>query len=148
MNDSEKTRGIINRILKDEEALSSKKILNPFYGKELYFFEDCIGPRLDRNQLFGYIGAFSGNNYKLKSTIDFCIYPDSSFEKLISGKLDANSIALSDLIFYRKKSGSKITDKIRATLIIREEKIYTRVYSFIKNDPVKVSQYNKLNLEY
>lgn len=132
---------LLERLKEHIGKFQMKELKNPFYGKEVYFFEGCVGPILERNQLLGYIGAFSGNNNKLNSKIDYAVLNDSSWKRLNELKSDHNLESLVELLGIRDEKRNEIPN----TLIIPESKCYTKVYSFIKIDPVKLKQFKKVD---
>lgn len=136
------------RIESDMNKLEENSLANPFYGKEIFFFDGCVEPILERNQLMGYLGAFSGNNKELTSVINYAVFPDNSWLNIESCELDGNIDLLSDFIGIKQTIESSKRDRIPNTRIIPERYFFQRVLSFIKTDEVKMNQFRKVNFQF
>lgn len=134
---------LLDKVKYDIEKLEKVKLTNPFYGKEIYFFNGCVKPIVDRNQLMGYIGAFSGNNKKLISKINYGVLNENSWLNLQDLRSDENLEKLSALIGLPEGKRNKIPN----TYIIPESILFYRVYEFIKNDQVKLNQFNRVDFK-
>lgn len=142
----EKAYEAIRNVVKESiKSLKENKLSNPFYGKELMFFEGCIGPFANRTHLMGYLGAFSGGSKELTSSIDYAILPHSIYEKLLKSEFHETLKLIEDNVCVESKKTDKYKNKIPNTKIIPESIWIEIVEKFSQNDTVKMGQFNKLN---
>jgi len=121
---------------------------NPIYGKNIFFFEGCVKPRLERNQLFGYLGVFSGSN-ELNNEVDICVIPLSSYKMLKDGESDDVINEINEKMNSHNKETNRYTNAISNTLIIPEKKLFAFIKEkLLKDDKVKINQFNRINFNY
>jgi len=135
-------------IREDIQDLNSSNLPNPLYGKNIFFFDGCVEPKNDRNQLMGYLGIFCGYN-KLDREIDYCILPKETSNKIVAEKTDQITELLYNKINHRKKDTGSITNTIPNTAILPEEVLFTYIKNnLIQKDEVKKKQFERLNLTF
>lgn len=138
----------IRKVVKESiNSLKENKLPNPFYGKELLFFEGCIGPRVNRTQLMGYLGAFSGGNKELTTKIDYAIIPKSVYTNLLKSEFHETLKKIEDCVHVKSKKTNNYRNTIPDTKIIPEDMWIEIVGNFSQNDSVKMNQYTQLNVD-
>ncbi len=122
---------------------------NPIYGKTIFFCKGCVEPVTERNQLLGYLGAFSGTSYKLNSDIDIVVIPYTSFKNLKYDKPDSVIDSINEKLNNFDKDKNRLSNKIPNALLVPEHKFFQFIKSnLLKNDKVKLEQFKKLDLSY
>lgn len=142
----EAKKRLINIIKDSTDEVNNSKLSNPFYGKKIFFSDNCTGPKINRTTLIGYIGATSGTNKELSKDIDYCVIPKSVYSNLLDGNVDSITENIISLIHNKSDKKSKPKNTIPETRIITENTLFSIVYRFVKNDPVKMKHYNKLHI--
>lgn len=131
-----------------------KKILdsplpNPIYGKTIFFCEGCVKPVIERNQLLGYLGAFSGTSYELNSEIDIAVIPKSSFINLENDLSDSVIDSINKKLKNFDEEKKRFSNKIQNTLIVPEHKFFQYIKDHLINkDQVKIEQFERMNFIY
>lgn len=128
------------------DKVNGSKLPNPFYGKKIFFSDNCTGPLINRTTLMGYIGATSGTIKELNKDVDYCVIPDTAYSNLLDGSSDNIINKLLSLIDYTPDKKSKSRSLIPETRIITEKTLFKIMHSFVKNDPVKMKHYNELHI--
>jgi hypothetical protein len=139
----------INLIDKHFSKITDSSLWNPIYGKSIFFFEECVKPSLARNQLLGYLGAFSNSSPELNREFDICVIPYASCKALKNGGSDEITKAISKkLKSYNKKSDS-YTNTIPNTLIISEYHFFQFIKdNLLQDDQVKIDQFNQIDFTF
>ena len=122
---------------------------NPVYGKTIFFFEGCVKPVIERNQLLGYLGAFSGASNELNSEIDIVVISKSSFNNLKNGKSDSVIDSINERLNNYDEVKNRYSNKIPNTLIVPEHKFFQFIKeNLLKSDQVKIDQFERINFSY
>ncbi|MEX1013580.1 MAG: hypothetical protein WDZ80_00280 [Candidatus Paceibacterota bacterium] len=122
---------------------------NPIYGKTIFFCEGCVKPIIERNQLLGYLGAFSGTSYELNSEIDIVVIPNSSYSNLKNDKSDSVINLINEKLKNFDKEKNRYSNKIPNALIVPEHKFFQFIKDhLINNDQVKIEQFERINFSY
>lgn len=130
-------------------TVADSSIWNPFYDKNILFFEGCAKPNVARNQLLGYLGAFSNSSAKLNSEIDICVMPFASYEVLENGNSDEVIKTINNKLSSYNKKSENYTNKIPNTLILSEKRFFKYISdNLLKNDQVKIDQFNRINFSF
>lgn len=122
---------------------------NPIYGKTIFFFEGCVKPVIERNQLLGYLGAFSRTSYELNSEIDIVVIPNSSYYNLKNDKSDSVIYSINEKLKNFDEEKNRYSNKIPNALIVTEHKFFQFIKSnLLNNDQVKIEQFERINFSY
>lgn len=122
---------------------------NPIYGKTIFFCEGCVKPIIERNQLLGYLGAFSGTSYKLNSEIDIVVIPMSSFNNLKNGNSDTVLDLINEKLKYFDEEKNRYSNKIPNARIVPEHKFFQFIKDkLLKSDQVKIDQFERISFSY
>jgi hypothetical protein len=129
--------------------IKNSSLPNPIYGKTIFFCEGCVKPIIERNQLLGYLGAFSGTSYKLNSEIDIVVIPMSSFNNLKNGNSDSVLDSINEKLKYFDEEKKRYSNKIPNARIVPEHKFFQFVKEkLLKNDQVKIDQFERISFSY
>jgi len=132
---------------KNFEKISSSTFYNPLYGKKFYFFDTCTPPKITRNQLLGYLGAFSESS--LSSEIDICVVPFSSYQDLKDGFQNKVIEKLNNKLNSYNEEKDRNSNTIPNTLIISEKDLFKFVKSsLLGDDQVKIDQFERLDFTF
>lgn len=122
---------------------------NPIYGKTIFSFEGCVKPVIERNQLLGYLGAFSGASNELNSEIDIVVISKSSFNNLKNGKSDSVIDSINEKLNNYDEVKNRYSNKIPNALIVPEHKFFQFIKEkLLKSDQVKIEQFERINFSY
>jgi len=122
---------------------------NPIYGKTFFFCEGCVKPVIERNQLLGYLGAFSGASNELNSEIDIVVISKSSFNNLKNGKSDSVIDSINEKLNNYDEVKNRYSNKIPNALIVPEHKFFQFIKEkLLKSDQVKIDQFERINFSY
>ena len=136
---------IIGHFKKIEESL----LPNPIYGKTILFCNGCAKPAVERNQLLGYLGAFSGDSYELNREIDIVVIPNSSFINLKNGESDSVIDSINKKLNNFDEEKNRYSNKIPNALIVPEHKFFQFIKDqLLGNDQVKVEQFSRIDFSY
>lgn len=132
---------------KDFKKIISSTFYNPIYGKKFYFFDSCTPPKIIRDQLFGYLGAFS--DASLSSEIDICVIPFSSHQDLIDGVNNNVIEILNNKLNFYNEENDRHSNTIPNTLIISEKDLFKFVKRrLLVDDQVKIDQFERLDFAF
>jgi len=131
------------------KKFENSAIPNPIYGKTIFFCENCVKPIIERNQLLGYIGAFSGTSNELNSEIDIVVISKSSFNNLKNGKSDSAIDSINEKLKNFDKEKNRYSNNIPNALIVPEHKFFHFIKDrLLKSDQVKIDQFERINFSY
>lgn len=138
------------QIINDHFAKIENSFLpNPIYGKTIYFCEGCVKPVTERNQLLGYLGAFSGASNELNSEIDIIVISKSSFNNLKNGKSDSVVDSINKQLNNYDEVKNRYSNKIPNALIVPEHNFFQFIKeNLLKSDQVKIDQFKRINFSY
>lgn len=128
------------------KKIEESPLPNPIYGKTIFFCEGCAEPVIERNQLLGYLGAFSGTSYELNSEIDIVVIPNSSFNHLKNGKSDSVIESVNEKMNNFDEEKNRYSNKIPNALIVPEHTFFQFIKDhLLKSDRVKIDQFKRIN---
>jgi len=131
------------------KKIKESHLPNPIYGKTVFFCEGCVKPITERNQLLGYLGAFSGTSYELNSEIDIVVIPNSSFNSLKNGNSDSVIESINEKLNNFDEEKNRYSNKIPNALIVPEHKFFQFIKDhLLKSDRVKIEQFKRINFSY
>ena len=131
------------------KKIEDSALPNPIYGKTIFFCEGCVKPIIERNQLLGYLGAFSGASNELNSEIDIVVISKSSFNNLKNGKSDSVIDLINEKLNYYDEVKNRYSNKIPNALIVPEHKFFQFIKEkLLKSDQVKIDQFERINFSY
>ena len=131
------------------KKIEDSALPNPIYGKTIFFCEGCVKPIIERNQLLGYLGAFSGDSNELNSEIDIVVISKSSFNSLKNGKSDSVIDLINEKLNYYDEVKNRYSNKIPNALIVPEHKFFQFIKEkLLKSDQVKIDQFERINFSY
>lgn len=131
------------------KKIEESALPNPIYGKTIFFCEGCVDPAIDRNQLLGYLGAFSRTSSELNSEIDIVVISFSSFNNLKEGKSDSAIDSINEKLKYFDVEKSRYSNKIQNALIVPEHNFFQFIKGkLLQTDQVKLDQFERINFSY
>lgn len=138
----------LNLIHNHTSEIVNSSLPNPIYGKNIFFYQGCAKPQIERNQLFGYLGVFTGFN-ELNNEVDICVIPLSSYKTLKDGESDDVISEINEKMNSYNEETDRYTNTISSVKIIQERKLFTYVKNnLLKDDQVKINQFNRIDLNY
>lgn len=145
----EKNSLTLNLIHKYTSEIVDSSLPNPIYGKSIFFYQGCAKPRTERNQLFGYLGVFTGGFNELNNEVDICVIPLSSYKTLKDGESDNVISEINEKMNSYNEESNRYTNTISSVKIIQERKLFTYVKNnLLKDDQVKINQFNRIDFNY
>ena len=131
------------------KKIEESPLPNPVYGKTIFFCNGCAKPAVERNQLLGYLGAFSGDSYELNREIDIVVIPNSSFINLKNGESDPVIDSINKKLNNFDEEKNRYSNKIPNALIVSEHKFFQFIKDqLLGNDQVKVEQFSRIDFSY
>jgi hypothetical protein len=129
--------------------IEESSLPNPIYGKSIFFCEGCVKPITERNQLLGYLGAFSGASNELNSEIDIVVISKLSFNNLKNDKSDSVIDSINEKLNNYDEVKNRYSNKIPNALIVPEHKFFQFIKEkLLKSDQVKIDQFERINFSY
>jgi len=146
----EKENQLTIQLISDHfKKIHDSPLPNPIYGKTIYFFKGCAEPVIVRNQLLGYLGAFSRTSDELNSEIDIVVIPYSSFINLRNDKSDSVVEAINEKLKNYDQEKKRYTNKIPNALIVSEQLLFQFIQrKLLKNDQVRIDQIERISFSY
>ncbi|HEX6983411.1 MAG TPA: hypothetical protein VF181_11695 [Balneolaceae bacterium] len=132
-------------INKSIENLKLSNVPNPIYGKKLFFFDECVGPKYERNQLLGYLGAFCSFT-KLTSEIDICVIPFASWQRVLENECDEITKELISKLEVKDEQTGRTSNLIPNTFILPESFLFKYIEdNLLVDDDVKAKQFERID---